>query len=84
MTTEPKLYEQQLYDIWKNQCFTSELKTREGEEIKVLDIGTLNVDYAGADFKNARILLMLVILKLTLIIIIGNLTGITLTVNIIR
>ena len=55
MTTEPKLYEQQLYDIWKNQCFTSELKTRAGEEIKVLDIGTLNVDYSGADFKNARI-----------------------------
>jgi hypothetical protein len=55
MKTEPKLYEQQLYEIWKNQCFTSELHTKSGDEIKVLDVGSLNIDYAGADFKNARI-----------------------------
>ncbi len=47
--------ESELQKIWLNQSFTSKLKTLSGDNISVLDPGTLNSDSAGPDFHNARI-----------------------------
>jgi hypothetical protein len=49
------LSEKNLYEIWKGQSFKNSLKTSDGENISVLEIGTHNTDSAGPDFKNARI-----------------------------
>jgi hypothetical protein len=55
MEREAKVKESVLYEIWKQQNFKNHLKTSDGDEIKVLDPGVFNDDYAGPDFKNARI-----------------------------
>lgn len=55
METEPKIYEKQLYEIWKSKNFDKELSTSDGEAITVLDTGVENIDTSGPDFKNARI-----------------------------
>jgi len=47
--------EKVLYEIWKNQNFKSNLRTPDGNNISVLNTGTLNRESAGPDFKNARI-----------------------------
>jgi len=52
---ESKISENILYDIWKKQNFHSSLKTVNGDDISVLDVGTHSTDDAGPDFKNARI-----------------------------
>ena len=47
--------ESTLYEIWKNQLYNSLLKTNSGEDITILDVGIHNAEFAGPDFKNARI-----------------------------
>ncbi|MEW6506262.1 MAG: DUF2851 family protein [Bacteroidota bacterium] len=55
MSSEIKIPENLLYEIWQKQSFKSPLKTETGDSISILDIGTRNEDIAGPDFKNARI-----------------------------
>ena len=55
MNQSSKIYEKQLYQIWEQQAFSKSLKTVSGEEVAVLDIGELNIDSSGPDFKHARI-----------------------------
>ena len=55
MNRAPKIYESQLYSIWKNQEYKEALETISGDEIEVLDPGVLTPDVGGPDFKNARI-----------------------------
>ena len=53
---KPKdISENELQAIWKKQTFTSSLKTQSGDIISVLNVGELNSDASGPDFKNARI-----------------------------
>ena len=57
MNLEPyrEMNEAFLYYIWEHKLFlTSELRTTDGEEISVIDIGRRNRD-AGPDFFNAKI-----------------------------
>ena len=55
MNTETKIPEKVLYEVWKNQKFKNELKTGTGDDISVLDAGSLNEETGGPDFKGARI-----------------------------
>jgi hypothetical protein len=55
MEGEGKIYESQIYDIWKNKLFTKELSSLNDKKIKILDVGEQNEDEGGPDFKNARI-----------------------------
>ncbi|MCF8242059.1 MAG: DUF2851 family protein [Melioribacteraceae bacterium] len=50
-----KIYEKQLYKIWKEQNFPKHLSVMSGDDVEVLDIGIENIDTSGPDFKNARI-----------------------------
>ena len=50
-----KVYESELYSVWSKQDFTEKLRTITGEEIEILDTGSLDIDSAGPDFKQARI-----------------------------
>ncbi len=47
--------ENELQNLWSKQAFTSTLKTQSGDVISVLNVGELNSDSSGPDFKNARI-----------------------------
>jgi len=47
--------ENELQAIWAKQSFTSSLKTQSGDIISVLNVGELNSDSSGPDFKNARV-----------------------------
>jgi len=47
--------ENELQHIWIKQSFTSALQTQSGDVISVLNVGELNSDSSGPDFKNARI-----------------------------
>ena len=38
MGTNRKIFESQLYDIWKKKQYESELKTVDGEDVDILDI----------------------------------------------
>ncbi|MDQ7816987.1 MAG: DUF2851 family protein [Melioribacteraceae bacterium] len=55
MSSEIKIPENLLYEVWQKQNYKSPLKTESGEEISILDSGFRNNDLAGPDFKNARI-----------------------------
>ena len=55
MSVETKIPEKVLYEVWKTQKFKNDLKTADGEEISVIDSGSLNEDTGGPDFKGARI-----------------------------
>lgn len=55
MSSEIKIPENLLYDIWQKQSYKSPLKTETGDDISILDVGSRNEDLAGPDFKNARI-----------------------------
>jgi len=44
-----------LYDIWENQKFFKELKTKNGQPIEIIEPGNRNADLSGPDFKNARV-----------------------------
>ncbi|MCX7875557.1 MAG: DUF2851 family protein [Melioribacteraceae bacterium] len=55
MARETKIKEGFLYNIWKSQNFIHPLTTLNGDEITILNCGTLNEELAGPDFKNARI-----------------------------
>lgn len=55
MSSEIKVPESLLYDVWQKQNYKIPLKTESGEEISILDSGFRNDDLAGPDFKNARI-----------------------------
>lgn len=50
-----KINEKFLYEIWKNQEFDKTLLTQQNEKISVIDPGTLNNEFGGPDFRNARI-----------------------------
>ena len=50
-----KFYESQLCEIWKNQEFDLPIKTIDGQDIEVLDLGCENDDTGGPDFINARV-----------------------------
>lgn len=50
-----KILEKFLYEIWKKQEFVKELKTTEGQSVKIIDTGTENRETGGPDFKHARI-----------------------------
>jgi hypothetical protein len=55
MGTNRKIFETQLYDIWKKKQYESDLKTLNGDDVDILDIGVQELDTGGPDFKNARI-----------------------------
>jgi hypothetical protein len=50
-----KFNEHHLYDIWQKQNFNNSLQTLSGLDVTVLDVGELDCDSAGPDFKHARI-----------------------------
>jgi hypothetical protein len=47
--------EEMLYKQWINHKELGQLKTINGEDVEVLDIGVFNGDEGGPDFKNSRI-----------------------------
>lgn len=55
MRKPQNISENELQNIWIKQSFTSSLKTQSGDIISVLNVGELNSDASGPDFKNARI-----------------------------
>lgn len=55
MSNSGKIFEKDLYDIWVDQKFETELETLNGSEIAILDSGLQNSDISGPDFQNARI-----------------------------
>ena len=55
MGSEPRVLENQLYEVWKSQNYSKELQTIAGDEVAVLDAGAENLETGGPDFKNARI-----------------------------
>lgn len=57
MGRETKIKESVLYEIWNHHDFKNKLSTQDGDDIVVLDKGAQNVDHAGPDFHNARIVL---------------------------
>ncbi len=55
MSSEQKIPETMLYEIWQKQNYKGSLKTYNGDDIEILDSGSHNAETAGPDFKNARI-----------------------------
>ena len=55
MKKSNKVHEKFLYELWKNQSFTSDLSTKDGQSIDIIDTGVENNELGGPDFKNARI-----------------------------
>ncbi len=55
MKNNSKIHEKFLYEIWKEQKFVKDLKTNDGQQIRVIDVGIENKEIGGPDFKNARI-----------------------------
>ncbi len=55
MSSDIKIPESLLYEVWQKQSYKSSLKTETGDDISILDTGSKNDDFAGPDFKNARI-----------------------------
>lgn len=55
MSPEYKVLESTLYGLWQKQILNTPLKTVSGDDIAILDAGSLNDDSSGPDFKNARI-----------------------------
>lgn len=55
ITSSKKIKETALYDLWKEQKFLDEIFTVEGDKLEILDIGEMNGEIGGPDFKNARI-----------------------------
>jgi len=55
MSSIIKIPENLLYEIWQKQSYKAPLTTESGDDIAILDVGTRNEDFAGPDFKNARI-----------------------------
>ncbi len=55
MKNTKSIHEKFLYEIWKNQNFTKELKTKDGQYLEVINAGVENKELSGPDFKNAKI-----------------------------
>lgn len=55
MSSETKIQERDLYDLWQKQIIKNSIKTVSGDEITIIDSGVHNQELAGPDFKNARI-----------------------------
>lgn len=55
MNPGSKVFEKEIYELWKKHDSCNKLSSVDGEEITVLDPGIQNGDIAGPDFKNARI-----------------------------
>lgn len=55
MKKNNKVHEKFLYELWKNQSFSSDLSTKDGQSIDIIDTGAENNELGGPDFKNARI-----------------------------
>lgn len=50
-----RVYESELYDIWKKNAFNPYILNDEGLKIEILDCGEPNTDQSGPDFRNARV-----------------------------
>lgn len=55
MNPSSKVFEKEIYELWKKHDSCNKLNSVDGEEITVMDPGVQNSDVAGPDFKNARI-----------------------------
>lgn len=55
MSSEIKIPENLLYELWQKKSYNSPLTTESGDDVAILDVGTRNENLAGPDFKNARI-----------------------------
>lgn len=55
MSNEHKIPESSLHQIWLKQNYKRSLHTLTGDDVAILDAGTLNDNTGGPDFKNARI-----------------------------
>ena len=55
MNRGSKVFEKEIYELWKKHDSCSKLNSVDGEEINVIDPGVQSSDIAGPDFKNARI-----------------------------
>lgn len=55
MSNEHKIPESSLHQLWLKQNYKSSLHTHTGDDIAILDAGTLNDSTGGPDFKNARV-----------------------------
>lgn len=55
MKNNNKVHEKFLYELWKDQNFSSSLSTKDGMAIDIIDAGIENSELGGPDFKNARI-----------------------------
>lgn len=55
MNRSSKVFEKELYELWKKRDSFTDLFSVSGDDITVIDPGIQNHDIAGPDFKNARI-----------------------------
>ncbi len=55
MNRGSKVFEKEIYELWKKHHFLNELISVSGENIDIVEPGVQNNDIAGPDFKNARI-----------------------------
>ncbi len=55
MKNSDKVAEKYLYQVWQEKKFEKELFTQTGEIVNIIDAGIKNDDFAGPDFKNAKI-----------------------------
>jgi len=55
MTRAIKIYEAELYEVWKNIAFQNPFETETGQKVEILDPGEFNKDSSGPDFRNARV-----------------------------
>lgn len=55
MNRGSKVFEKEIYELWKKRDSLNGLNSVSGENISIIDPGVQNNDIAGPDFKNARI-----------------------------
>lgn len=55
MNHSSKVFEKEIYELWKKHDSFSGLNSVSGDNISIIDPGVQNNDIAGPDFKNARI-----------------------------
>ena len=55
MNRSSKVFEKEIYELWKKRDSLNGINSVSGENIAVIDPGVQNSDLAGPDFKNARI-----------------------------
>lgn len=55
MNHSSKIFEKEIYELWKKRNSLPALSSVSGDDISIIDPGVQNNDLAGPDFKNARI-----------------------------